>query len=663
MSSKNAQYLRLRRPEAPKQTQTPTPRHSGILQDQIRRAARPPWCPSLSLAFRMLLLVRFSSAMYSNISDCDEVYNFWEPLHYLARGYGFQTWEVSPAYSIRSWAYILLHYLPATVPVRLLNLEKRQSFFALRIFFAVVSSFCEATLYRTIVEKINFHVGRYFLFSLMFSAGMWISSTAFLPSSFAMYANTLAFSYALQTPSKSNERRTFAATLFFGFGAIVGWPFALSIAIPFVLEELFVYGEDTSQAKFGDWFGYRIGRLVVAGGAAALFFIPVIGLDSLAYGRLTVVPWNIIKYNIFGGSERGPDLYGTEPWHFYISNLVVNFNLLAPLALLSLPALVLTSVVDNKRLGGPTNRDPNSTSPFLLLAIRLSPFYLWFSILSSQAHKEERFMFPAYTILVFNASVSIYLIRGWIETAYIKLTKSPYKASKSSLFKLTTLLLLTASTLFSVSRILALGHYYHAPLQVAYYFEASELPRVLNVTGLLAPPRPMKGLEGEKPRVDLSPLKELNLTLCVGKEWYRFPSHWLVPDGVHVDFVKNDFDGMLPRHFDRSTGSSRLWPREATRREPEGLNDLNKENLSHYVSIDTCHYLIDSDFPKYPISSLLEPRYAVDADRWDRAYCTPFLDSAHSMMITRVLWIPGEFWQRKNSFGEFCLLRRRGLFT
>jgi hypothetical protein len=38
------------------------------------------------------------------------VYNFWEPLHYIFKGYGFQTWEVSPAYSIRSWAYIFLHY-------------------------------------------------------------------------------------------------------------------------------------------------------------------------------------------------------------------------------------------------------------------------------------------------------------------------------------------------------------------------------------------------------------------------------------------------------------------------------------------------------------------------------------------------------------------------
>src|ERR1700761_4156781 len=39
---------------------------------QLRRAARRPWNPSFSLAVRILLLMRFAAAMYSNIDDCDE---------------------------------------------------------------------------------------------------------------------------------------------------------------------------------------------------------------------------------------------------------------------------------------------------------------------------------------------------------------------------------------------------------------------------------------------------------------------------------------------------------------------------------------------------------------------------------------------------------------
>lgn len=46
--------------------------------------------------------------------------------------------------------------------------------------------------------------------------------------------------------------------------------------------------------------------------------------DSLLYGRLTIAPLNIVKYNVFG--EAGPNLYGTEPFSFYLINGFLNFN-------------------------------------------------------------------------------------------------------------------------------------------------------------------------------------------------------------------------------------------------------------------------------------------------------------------------------------------------
>src|SRR6266404_1631141 len=48
-------------------------------------------------------------------SDSSTVFNYWEPLHYLYKGYGFQTWENSPQYAIRSWAYALFWVLPSKV--------------------------------------------------------------------------------------------------------------------------------------------------------------------------------------------------------------------------------------------------------------------------------------------------------------------------------------------------------------------------------------------------------------------------------------------------------------------------------------------------------------------------------------------------------------------
>ena len=69
-----------------------------------------------------------------------------------------------------------------------------------------------------------------------------------------------------------------------------------------------------------------------------------------------------------------------------------------------------------------------------MLGLRLTPVYIWFAIMTAQAHKEERFMFPIYPLLCFNAAVSTYLIRGWLEVIFVKITKSPYRVGTVMIF-------------------------------------------------------------------------------------------------------------------------------------------------------------------------------------------------------------------------------------
>ncbi|ESK90937.1 glycosyltransferase family 22 protein [Moniliophthora roreri MCA 2997] len=666
--SAGTQTLRFRRPQqdsAPK-TSSKTDVNDGILQDKVRRTAKPPWSPSFSLAFRILILIRITGAMYSNIDDCDEVYNFWEPLHLLDQGYAFQTWEVSPQYAIRSWAYILLHLLPVQVARFLSNNQKRAAFFAVRIMLATLCTLAEVSFYRKVYENVNKRVGRYLFFILLFNAGMWNASAAFLPSSFAMYTTTFAFGYAIIPASTRDAYRTLIATLSFATGTVVGWPFVLALAIPFVIEELFILSGDRVPASARrTWVLNRWKRLFGAGFLAALVFIPVVGIDTLAYGKLSIVPFNIVNYNILS-SGRGPNLYGTSPPSFYIFNLLINFNVVLPFALLALPALGITYLADRGRLGI-VKVSNDESSPFLVLALRLAPFYLWLGILSAQAHKEERFMFPVYPLLAFNAAVTIYLIRGWMETAFIAITKSPYRASRTSIFSSFTSSVVVVSALLSVSRIFANWHYYHAPLTIAYNLEMKELPWLLNTTGLLPPPPPSTSRHyREEHTIDLSGIKDFNLTLCVGKEWYRFPGHFLVPNGVDVEFIQHDFHGLLPGHFPvwrgdkQATGVLGLWHRPQTRIQPDGLNDLNQEERSHYVPVSTCDYLIDLDFPEHPVESALEPRYAVQTQTWERVSCLPFLDARYSPLLSRVLWVPGKRWRQLNSWGDYCLLRNKG---
>lgn len=116
-------------------------------------------------------------------------------------------------------------------------------------------------------------------------------------------------------------------------------------------------------------------------------------------------------------------------------------------------------------------------------------------------------------------------------------------------------------------------------------FEAFELPRLLNDTGLL-PPLPLGVEESDRPSIDLSILRQFDLKLCLGKEWHRFPGHYFVPNAVSVNFVKSDFEGLLPAHFrSGDIGGEPWWDRKGFRNTPAGSNDLNKEVPDNYVRV------------------------------------------------------------------------------
>lgn len=162
------------------------------------------------------------------------------------------------------------------------------------------------------------------------------------------------------------------------------------------------------------------------------FQIPAIYIDSKAYQKLAIVPLNIVRYNLLS-SSGGPELYGTEPTSFYVYNALLAFNIIFPLALLSIPAVIITSIVDPKRFGDKRDRIASHTLPAVSLAIRLSPMYLWLAVITLQPHKEERFLFPAYGLIMLNGCTTLYLVRGWLEQAFLKVTKSPYRVRPTPL--------------------------------------------------------------------------------------------------------------------------------------------------------------------------------------------------------------------------------------
>jgi alpha-1,2-mannosyltransferase len=181
----------------------------------------------------VFLISNAFAAFYSPIQDCDEVFNYWEPAHYLNHGYGLQTWEYSPEYSIRSWFYIIIHAVIGKA-VSLFTPRKTVEFYTIRFMLAFICTVCETRLYLVICQARSRVVGLLFLVIMAFSPGMFHASAAFLPSSFAMYSSMLGLAAFL------DGNHITEGIIWFGIGAVLGWPFAAVLIVPFLVERAIV---------------------------------------------------------------------------------------------------------------------------------------------------------------------------------------------------------------------------------------------------------------------------------------------------------------------------------------------------------------------------------------------------------------------------------------
>ena len=71
-------------------------------------------------------------------------------------------------------------------------------------------------------------------------------------------------------------------------------------------------------------------------------------------------------------------------------------------------------------------------------------------------------------------------------------------------------------------------------------------------------------------------------SVCFGKEWYRFPSSFFLPNGMRAKFIRSEFRGLLPGEFPDATSYKDLVA--GTSQLPTGMNDRNLEDPGKYVS-------------------------------------------------------------------------------
>lgn len=184
--------------------------------------------------------------------------------------------------------------------------------------------------------------------------------------------------------------------------------------------------------------------------------------------------------------------------------------------------------------------------------------------------------------------------------------------------------------LLSASRIMSLTINYNAPVHLYHYLYQNEFQG-----GNRLPPTTTG-----KPGLGrfTTDLAAPQYNICVGKEWYRFPSNFFLPSPrFSLQFIQSNFTGQLPKPY--STAPNGTWII------PTDMNDLNKQEMSRYVSgfalladpkikESECHYLIDLEFP-----SQSEPFYSKKPN-WQTIARFPFLDAEASNKFLRAFFVP-----------------------
>lgn len=556
------------------------------------------------------VLLRVYSAFFMIISDCDETFNYWEPLNLLVRGFGKQTWEYSPEYAIRSYSYLIPYAIlayPVNIIQNAIGVPSYYQFYWLRL-VALCGFTCltELKLFNTLNSKVSGKVSTWFLFLSSIAPGMSHAGVALLPSSFAMNCVTLATANSFSALIDNSIKHAVYAIIWFLIGGVIGWPFALVLGLPF---GLFILIQKLS----------KLNTLValIKGCLIGLFSILIISttIDSWFYKKFDLVPMNIVLYNVFGEQGEGPEIFGVEPFNYYILNLLVNFNVVAILGYIGL--LVNVFLLGEK-------------IRFKVLITVSLPLLLWSAIFGAQPHKEERFLYPIYPLLVLSCSFLLTLIFPAI--SFVSRGVIGNTINSKYLEKFTQLCFSTLVGVVSILRIINLVENYSTPLSV--HRELSTMPLSLDT-----------------------------VNVCTGREWYHFPNSFFLPSNYRLRFVRSGFDGLLPGDFLEGTELQ-----VSTSTIPLNMNNKNQFAEDKIIDFDQCHYYIDNS--QTANIEVGEPRVVerigeelyID-EKWSLLQCQNIINPGGSSSgIGKVLWIP-EYLRALVSYNvdymDYCLLKRK----
>lgn len=185
--------------------------------------------------------------------------------------------------------------------------------------------------------------------------------------------------------------------------------------------------------------------------------------------------------------------------------------------------------------------------------------------------------------------------------------------------------------------------------------------------------------------------------VCVGKEWYRYPASFFLPERTkdsvalfadkrshtpggpaELAFILNNFTGLLPQPYLPGIpfGSRELRT---------GFNDENRHEPDRYVPIESCDYIIDLQLPpertrdahyepyfqsnklfigdnanKCTCDDNIQDNEHTDEYRnlrWHSIYQHKFLDAESTKWYARTFWIPG-FSEQHAHWATYHILQK-----
>ena len=497
----------------------------------------PSWYYYLIAPAYILYRIQYTSLV---LTDCDEVYNYWEALHHMLfrEDSSFQTWEYQ--YQLRSYAYLEPLRLYASF-ILYLNpiITKLQLFVMMKQSLAALTAMLELVWIQHVP-----HSSIFVALLLLFNAGMYHASSALLPSASFIQAYLICSVLFLRGQHKLFVVAAVAYTL------SCAWPFGALILAPQAMHIL--VRERKRLVSFLSFIAL----------VTVIIQMLVTWIDSIYYGKLVFPSWEIVRYNLFNNNDS---LYGTEPLSYYLKNLILNFNI-GIIGLLVLPVMIFTRQRQQHRK---EQRE---------LRTLVYPLYLWILITFPRPHKEERFLYPIYPILVFSAYYFVDTSLNFAGRVVSGLSRHKELSERQRTF--CHAIIWGPVIVLSLLRIEALKRYYQEPVEQVY--------------------ERVSQLEGP-------------VTVCTAGEWYRFRSSFYLPPSSQLQFTPSSFKGQLPQHFGDN----------------QPFNSENREESSRYVDESACDYVIE-----------LKSSRELAWENYEIIYSHPFLDAHRTSVLHRIFYIP-----------------------